>query len=585
MVLNLNKKSICDFLITFIIAYAALFLAQFILFDFDDRTSRVLRRTAFLALVVALESKLFENKLTFAKSLILLVLLALPPLSVSASNYDFSINNATFIALISASCLCVFFISLFSQKARATILILLCLIVSIPSLIFCGYYSYSGAPIGQEAIVAALETNSHEAIQYLQTQNNLWQYAIIAALFIICFVFVKITQKLQIKSALRPLTAVFLFAATMPFYNDVLGDRGDDLYSTLYKSVKTHFAMYAKFEKETPTRLKSIKINKNGDEEGLYVLVIGESQNKKRMSAYGYERDTTPFIGSNLNNPNLILFSNAFSNHTHTSFVLEEALTSKNQYNNAALIKSPTLVEVANLAGFETFWLSNQAKLHESGVSITKIAMGAKNKFFTRDGSGAEPFDEVLIEQIPTQLKNSKTLMIIHLYGNHHDYKKRYPQDFAKFGGGYSNEYDNSILYNDYVIQKLLNKVVKIPHFKALVYFADHSELLVVKDEHERVIGHDSSRFDFEMTYIPFYMYFSDDYIAAHQDLISNLRSHKNDYFTNDLIFNVMNGIMGISTNFDEPKNDISAKAYDTNASRFKTLHGKRFLIEDNGTN
>mgnify|MGYP006960870347 CR=1 FL=1 len=52
-------------------------------------------------------------------------------------------------------------------------------------------------------------------------------------------------------------------------------------------------------------------------------------------------------------------------------------------------------------------------------------------------------------------------------------------------------------------------------------------------------------------------------------------------YFTNDLIFNTLMGIMHIRANdFYEPENDISSSAYDTNASRFMTLYGKRKIIE-----
>ena len=40
-------------------------------------------------------------------------------------------------------------------------------------------------------------------------------------------------------------------------------------------------------------------------------------------------------------------------------------------------------------------------------------------------------------------------------------------------------------------------------------------------------------------------------------------------------------GIMHIRANdFYEPENDISSSAYDTNASRFMTLYGKRKIIE-----
>ena len=63
--------------------------------------------------------------------------------------------------------------------------------------------------------------------------------------------------------------------------------------------------------------------------------------------------------------------------------------------------------------------------------------------------------------------------------------------------------------------------------------------------------------------------------------LHQTLQNHTSAYFTNDLIFNTLMGIMHIRANdFYESENDISSSAYDTNASRFMTLYGKRKIIE-----
>lgn len=108
-----------------------------------------------------------------------------------------------------------------------------------------------------------------------------------------------------------------------------------------------------------------------------------------------------------------------------------------------------------------------------------------------------------------------------------------------------------------------------------MIYFSDHSEAA------DQGLGHDSSNFIWPMTYIPFYMAFSSDYEKTHPETYQTLQNHTSAYFTNDLIFNTLMGIMHIRANdFYEPENDISSSAYDTNASRFMTLYGKRKIIE-----
>ena len=55
---------------------------------------------------------------------------------------------------------------------------------------------------------------------------------------------------------------------------------------------------------------------------GVYVLVIGESQSKGHMSAYGYHRPTTPCFNQSKTSMALLLFDNAYSCHSHTVPVL-----------------------------------------------------------------------------------------------------------------------------------------------------------------------------------------------------------------------------------------------------------------------
>ena len=112
-----------------------------------------------------------------------------------------------------------------------------------------------------------------------------------------------------------------------------------------------------------------------------------------------------------------------------------------------------------------------------------------------------------------------------------------------------------------------------IPNFQGIVYCADHA------DDVDRNLGHDASHFTQDMTKIPFYMMFSDAYIRENIDTVRELKEHAGDRVTNDLLFNEMLAVMGIVIPQEyEKQNDLTSSAYDSDMSRFRTLHGQKDL-------
>lgn len=302
-------------------------------------------------------------------------------------------------------------------------------------------------------------------------------------------------------------------------------------------------------------------------------MVIGESQNRNRMSVYGYkDYDTTPFLSQKTKNKNWFFLDNAYSCHTHTVPVLTYALTQKNNYTKLKLKDAYAIVDM--LGAFNTYWISNQKAIGAFETPITKIAMGTKNQIFTNKSFlKRSPHDEVLLKVLPSEEKLKDTSVVfIHLMGNHGKYIERYPQNFDKF----PNAYDNSILYNDYIIEKIYEHFSNMKNFMALAYFSDHADDVSCK-------CHDASRFTWEMTKIPFYFYFSDKYIKANSEKISALKKHLHTPFTNDLMFDVLLGFLGINdARFYIPRNDLLNISYNHSEKDLTTLHGAKSLQEEN---
>ena len=360
----------------------------------------------------------------------------------------------------------------------------------------------------------------------------------------------------------------------------------DNFVTSIYAETKNYQKNYDEYINQAETRNQELSRSlqaKDTGEPGIFVLVIGESQNRTRMSAYGYQLNTTPWLASMKQNKNMLLFQNAYSCHGQTVPALTYALTAKNQYNTLDLKKAVSLIDVANASGYQTVWLSNQVRYGSWGTPVTVIAGAARQQIWINTHSGntldTDYYDGELIKRMQDINRSDKMLIVIHLMGNHISYHSRYPAEFDIFKSeGKRSEYDNSILYNDHVMKELLTRLSTWTGFKGLVYFSDHSEGV------NHGVGHNPDTFIFDMAYIPMYMYFSDSYLRDNAEKLYNLKKAQNNIFTNDLIFNAMLGIMNIKNKtLYEPENDLTSSRYDKNRNRFMTLFGKRYIAEDNG--
>lgn len=296
------------------------------------------------------------------------------------------------------------------------------------------------------------------------------------------------------------------------------------------------------------------------------------------MSAYGYDRETTPWLDAMKDDGHTVFFRDARSCHTHTVPVLSYALTAKNQYDSRELTKAVTLIETAKAAGYETIWLSNQVRYGAWDTPTSAIASEADKQEWlnTHVGETTETtaYDGALVDRLANIKPERKTLIVIHLMGNHGSYRDRYPQDAAVFDGDAPVDlYDNSIRYNDSVVQHIYETAKAMPDFQGLVYCADHA------DDVDRNLGHDASHFTQDMTKIPFYMIFSDAYVRENPDTVQELKAHEGNRVTNDLLFNEMLAVMGIVIPQEyEKQNDLTSPAYDSDKLRFRTLHGQKEL-------
>lgn len=449
----------------------------------------------------------------------------------------------------------------------------------LPSMIIITYYCITGTWFAADTLLAILQTNAQEMIEYIH--DNLSWKAVFCLLTLNIALFFLSTKIEKIKIDNKQKLCVVICCIILSLVG-VYKYRGN-LITDIPKQASKILQQYKAFSEARIARKENMNkfVFSTNTNDGIYVLVIGESQNKAHMSAYGYNRATTPWLNRMIGKNNMLLFSRAYSCHTHTVPTLLYALTAKNQYNSLQVKNSVSLLEVAKAAGYETVWLSNQVKFGAWDTPITSIASEANQQKWINSNVGETTatnyFDGKLVEEFDKIKITPKMLIIIHLMGNHGSYEQRYPKDFSKFTGKNTiDKYDNSIVYNDYVMSKLFDKVSKLPNFKGLIYCSDHADAV------DKNLSHDSSQFDFDMTHIPLYMYLSDSYIQDNPKKYSRLQQQEDNVFTNDLLFNMLLGLMDIQLrDIYEPTNDITTTSFDNNLERFTTLYGKKHITED----
>jgi heptose-I-phosphate ethanolaminephosphotransferase len=351
-------------------------------------------------------------------------------------------------------------------------------------------------------------------------------------------------------------------------------------------------------EKRTVNPIKATK-SETGE---VYLVVIGESHNKKHMGLYGYFRDTTPGLDKLNEKGNLLVFDNAFSNHTHTTNVLSLALTEANQYNGKQFYNAASVVGTLKSAGIETYWVSNQVLFGPWDNLVSVMAHEADHLIGLNRGVGknvsTQKYDGNIlleVEKIIESPGEGTKIIFVHLIGSHWDYCRRFPEEykiytepikkgvFGNFLTGkkdistYVNCYDNSVVYNDYVLSSLIHSLKQKGKVSGLVYVADHSEDVFANK------GHDKPRFTFAMVQIPFFGWFSEKYQQRYSDRYAVFADSTGKIFSNDLLYDTLLGIFNVKTNVYSPIYDLTSDRYalDKREASFY-YQEKKYLAEGN---
>ncbi len=222
-------------------------------------------------------------------------------------------------------------------------------------------------------------------------------------------------------------------------------------------------------------------------EKSVVVLVIGESARSQNFSLYGYHRNTNPLLSKTANVQHFPAQSCATYTMGGVKCILEHANTGK-LYE---ILPNYLYRNDVDVVWRTTNWGEPpiHIKDYERKDDLKKDCL-----------NGGCDYDELLLtglkERISTS-KNNKVLIILHTSTSHGpSYNKKYPPQFEVFKpvcnsvelGKCSqqeliNAYDNTIVYTDYVLHRVIEDLKSLKDYKSAMFFvSDHGESLGEKN-------------------------------------------------------------------------------------------------------
>lgn len=297
------------------------------------------------------------------------------------------------------------------------------------------------------------------------------------------------------------------------------------------------------------------------------MIVIGESVNRNHLGLYGYERNTTPCLDSM--KKELFVYSNVVSPAIQTLLSLKQVLTFANYENMNLFKQEASIVEILNGAGYKTFWYDNQASESGQACGIDKYVPTSYLNIARQCDvcSFSGQYEEILLMRLDDALSDSSLnkVIFLHLMGSHFPYLIRYPIEYNKFTDDkipsrFSNElsldekivanaYDNSILYNDYVISKIINRLRSENGLSAMLYFSDHGEEVFDSLHYS---GRSFGEITSGMYEIPFILWCNEKYKSTISLSINTFRP----YCTDDVIHSIQD-LVGVNYRMKDSSRSI----------------------------
>ncbi len=224
------------------------------------------------------------------------------------------------------------------------------------------------------------------------------------------------------------------------------------------------------------------------------IMVVGETARADHFSMGGYERRTNPL----LENIPGVIFAEADSCGTSTLFSVPcmFSMRGRDSYEPSEASSESNVLDILTAAGIKTVWIDNNSSCKNVCNRIENSNLQDDPDETSTLYSDMGYFDEIFLQEIDSYLNadGSDILIVLHTLGSHGPaYGRRYPSGFGVFTPYCQqasptdctteevvNAYDNTIIYTDYLLSQLIEKLrARSDEADTFLFYAsDHGESL-----------------------------------------------------------------------------------------------------------
>ncbi len=405
------------------------------------------------------------------------------------------------------SLLCLLFALVTPRVAMKPVLTLV-LLIAAGAAYFMDHY---GAIVDRHALQSVLESDARESAEWLSV-GMIWPFTKLAVLpILLLWMFVEVSERSWRSGIFRRLGFITLAAGVaalmialcyQPFASLARNHTPlRDLFNPM-NVINATRAYIKKSSRELPTVIQPVAADVHrgaswqaSDRKPMvFVFVVGESVRAQSfaLSNANATRDTTP----ELRQWPVTAFTDVSScgTNTATSVPCLFSNLTREHYDDYQALSQDNLLDVLMHAGFAVEWIDNNTGSKNVARRATELDVAHRHdpRWCNADGC----HDEMLVAELQLRLtalaKAPKdTVLVLHQLGSHGPaYFQRYPETFARFqptcksvelqdcsAEAIDNSYDNTVLYTDFVLSRLIQTLSTQHEFETLLFYvSDHGE-------------------------------------------------------------------------------------------------------------
>lgn len=350
-----------------------------------------------------------------------------------------------------------------------------------PLLLILLIYAPIGAQFGYPTtgmIASLFETNLHEFLEFFDLKTLGYCLLVLIGSITIYHLTKNIAPTQQQRRFFKYFSAILAVLFLVNIFS-IKHQKINLGYSEIFNFVPNTWHQYQQYRishkklQELKTQQDNWQITSYAPRYQTYILVIGESASRDYLSAYGYPVATSPFLET----AHGTKYTHAFAPAAYTIQSVPRLLTIPNQHE-ADYVSN--IITLANKAGMQTYWLSNQERMGEYDNEIGYISAFAQTAYYLgEDQPLSARYDHQLLPKIQEVINHSSAqpkLIIVHLMGSHARFSKRIDANRAQFdfSDKYLSDYLSSIRQTDQLLKEIHQSLGQSKQAFSMIYLSDH---------------------------------------------------------------------------------------------------------------